>query len=57
MGRHSKCRPDPSNETGYQLVPGLSSLDRSAGGLAVRIDLLVVPGLKFSQGQALVDAG
>jgi hypothetical protein len=65
MGRHSKCRPNPSNEIGYQIVhlekgsslPSLSSLDRFAGGLDVRIDLHVVLGLKFPQGQALVDGG
>jgi hypothetical protein len=55
MGRHSKCRPNPSNEIGYQIVPGLSFLNRFAGVLDVRIDLLVVPGLKFPQGQTLVD--
>lgn len=65
MGRRFKCRPNPSNEIGYQIdrlekdssLPSLSFLNRIAGALDVRIDLLVVPRLKFPQGQTVVGGG
>jgi hypothetical protein len=65
MGRHSKCRPNLSNEIGYQIVrlekgsslPSLSFLNNIVGVSDVRIDLLVVLGLRFSQGQTVMNGG
>jgi transcriptional regulator with XRE-family HTH domain len=65
MGRRFKCRPNPSNKIGCQIarlekgssLPSLSFLNRIAGALDVRIDLLVIPRLKFPQEQTIVGGG